>query len=273
MKFVSAFAAILGAAVGSTASAAVIFSGSASMSLNEGNANSIAWLDAYFNASTSRADTLALPAPGNATINRLSGTPGVTGTSTSAGVPGTPGTVQLSDPVRPFGEVPITGDGRTRQSTTLDFDPANVLGTWNASSDFGPFVGSGTSEQIAFTSMQRWGGPFTGVLIYGDVALRYVPGRAGTSTVGGTRSGLVLTSNIDFANAAFADIANATIVSDGSILSISGDLLISNGLTALDPAAVLGTNFGTFSMTALVPAPGAAALLGLGGLLAARRRR
>lgn len=259
----------------SVADASVILSGSATMTINEGQANSIGFLNAYFNAGTSRTNTLSLPAPGNAPINRLSGTPGTIGTSTSPGVPGTPGQVQLVDPIRPFGVTPPTGDGRSRQQTTLDFDPSNVLGTWAASAEFagGAFVGSGTSEQIAFTSMQRWGGPFTGVLIYGDFALRYVPGRAGTTTVGGVRSGLVLTSNIDFLNATFADIGNATITSDGFTLTITGDLLIAPGLTLLDPNAQLGRNFGTFSLTAAIPAPGAMGILGVGGLMASRRRR
>jgi hypothetical protein len=258
------------------ATAAVIESGSVAMTLQEGQANSIGWLDAYFTAATSRSSTLSLPAPGNAPINRISGAPGTIGTAVTPGVPGTPGLVEITDPVRPFGEVPLTGDGRTRQRTTLDFDPANVLGTWNASSEVagGAFIlGGGTSEQIALTSMQRWGGPFSGVLIYGDFALRYVPARAGTVTVGGTRSGLVLTSNIDFLDAAFADIGNATITSDGSTLTISGDLLIAPGLTLLDPGAQLGLSFGTFALTAAVPGPGASALLGVGGLLGMRRRR
>ncbi len=256
--------------------ASVILSGSTTMTLNEGQANSIGFLNAYFNAGTSRANTLALPAPGNAPINRLSGTPGTIGTSTSPGAPGVPGQVQITDPVRPFGEVPLTGDGRSRQSTTLNFDPSNVLGTWSASNEIagGAFVSRGsTGEQIALTSMQRWGGPFTGVLIYGDFALRYVPSRAGTTTVGGVRSGLVLTSNIDFLDASFADIGNATITSDGFTLTITGDLLIAPGLTLLDPGAQLGRNFGTFTLTAAIPTPGVAAFMGLGGLLAARRRR
>ncbi len=258
------------------ANASVILSGSATMTLNEGQANSIGFLNAYFDAATSRSNTLALPAPGNAPINRLSGTPGTIGTSTGAGVPGTPGMVQITDPVRPFGETPLTGDGRSRQLTTLDFDPANVLGTWAASSEIagGAFVSRGSSgEQIALTSMQRWGGPFTGALIYGDFALRYVPGRAGTTTVGGVRSGLVLTSNIDFLDATFADIGDATITSDGYTLSITGNLLIAPGLTLLDPGAQLGRNFGTFSLTAAIPTPGALSILGIGGLMAARRRR
>ncbi len=274
MKFASMFVMTLAAA--STASAAVIHSGTASMTLVEGQANSVGWLDAYFDAATSRVNTLALPAPGNAPINRISGAPGTIGTSTSAGAPGIPGTVQIFDPIRPNGVVPTTGDGRARQRTTLDFDPANILGTWGASSEVagGAFIlGGGAGEQIALTSMQRWGGPFTGVLIYGDFALRYVPSRAGTVTVGGTRSGLVLTSNIDFLDAAFADIGNATITSDGITLTISGDLLIAPGLAVLDPGAQVGRNFGTFSMTAIVPAPGTAVLLGAGGLLVARRRR
>jgi hypothetical protein len=168
--------------------------------------------------------------------------------------------------------------GRTIQGTTLTIDPANVLGTWGAvTSDFGAFAIGG--EQIGFGGMTRWtldpGIP--GVLVFGDWALRYSPARAGTFAGSTTniRSGLVLTSNIDFANATFVDIGNANISVTGNTLSITGDMLISDGLIALGfPQSNLGLDAGDFNFTAtLVPAPSAAALLGVGGLLAARRRR
>jgi hypothetical protein len=52
-------------------------------------------------------------------------------------------------------------------------------------------------------------------------------------------------------------------------------MLLSDGLIALGfPQSNLGLDAGDFNFTAtLVPAPGAAGLLGAGGLLAARRRR
>lgn len=168
--------------------------------------------------------------------------------------------------------------GRTIQGTTLTIDPANVLGTWGSvTSDFGAFAIGG--EQIGFGGMTRWtldpGIP--GVLLFGDWALRYSPARAGTFAGSTTniRSGLVLTSNIDFANATFVDIGNANISVTGNTLSITGDMLLSDGLIALGfPQSNLGLDAGDFNFTAtLVPAPGAAVLLGAGGLLAARRRR
>lgn len=168
--------------------------------------------------------------------------------------------------------------GRTIQGTTLTIDPSNVLGTWGAvASDFGAFAIGG--EQIGFGGMTRWtldpGIP--GVLLFGDWALRYSPARAGTFAGSTTniRSGLVLTSNIDFASATFVDIGNANILVTGNTLSITGDMLLSDGLIALGfPQSNLGLDAGDFNFTAtLVPAPGAAVLLGAGGLLAARRRR
>lgn len=169
--------------------------------------------------------------------------------------------------------------GRSVQGTSLAIDTANVLGSWGAvSSDSGAFVSGG--EQIGFGGVTRWtvdpasGG---GVLLFGDWAIRYSPARAGTlaGSTANVRSGLVITSNIDFPNAAFADVGNANISVTGSTLSITGDLLLSDALIALGfPASNLGLDAGDFSFTAtLVPVPGSVALLGIGGLMATLRRR
>ena len=160
--------------------------------------------------------------------------------------------------------------GRFIQGTSLDLDPTNVLGSWGGASDFGAFVAGG--EQIGFGGATRWainplfGG---GGLLLGDFGLRY-----SASRVGGGRSGLVLTSNVSFTDVAFADIGNAIISVSGSVLTITGDLLISDGLIAVGfPAGTLGTDIGDFSLTAnLVPAPGALALLALAPLGRRRRR-
>ena len=168
--------------------------------------------------------------------------------------------------------------GRQIQGSNLTIDPTDVLGTWTSGSDSGVFLSGG--EQIGFGGMTRWGvNPAFGggTLLFGDWGLRYSSSRAGTAAgaSGNIRSGLVLTSNIDFPNATFADIGNLSILVNGNQMSITGDLLVSDALIALGfPQANLGLDVGDFSLTAtLVPAPGAAALLGLGGLIAARRRR
>lgn len=268
LKSVSGLACLV-LGVAQVMAGSVVSGGTATITLTEGNAASLGWLDAHFNDKVTRGGCLANPAPGNAYFNRLSGVSGTLGTGTSVGLPGTPGVVHVIDPIRPYGRIPVPplpdtfpgvpGQSRSRQLTTLEIEPSNILGTWSPSNDSYAFVGNSTlGEQIALTSIQRWGGPFTGVLVYGDFAIRYVPGRAGVVTGGRVLSGLVLTSNIDFLNAAWADIGNATITSDGRTLSISGDLLTSGGLFVLDPTAVPGTMFGTISITAklrLIPIP------------------
>ena len=243
------------------------YCGEAVITLEEGRAPSLGWVDAHFSDSRTRGQVLSDPAPGDAPFLRLSGIPGVLGTSTTPGIPGTPGVVQLRDFMRPFGSIPtppspdtypgVPGSSRSRQVTTLIVDPSNILGTWSPSNDLaGVFVGNTVrGEQIAFTSIQRWGGPFTGVLVYGDFALRYVPSRAGRPALDGTLSGLVLTSNIDFLDTSVADLANASITSDEHTLSITADLVISGALNVLDPGAVVGRKFGTISVMTCLAKP------------------
>jgi hypothetical protein len=243
------------------------YCGRAVITFEEGQAPSLGWVDANFSDSRTRGQVLSDPAPGDAPLLRLSGVPGVLGTSITPGVPGTPGVVRVTDLMRPFGVIPtpplpdtypgVPGSSRSRQLTTLIVDPGNILGTWSPSNDLaGVFVGNTVlGEQIAFTGMQRWGGPFTGVLVYGDFALRYVPSRAGRPALDGTLSGLVLTSNIDFLDTSVADLANASITSDGRTLSITGDLLISGALNVLDLDAVVGRKFGTISVTTCLAQP------------------
>jgi len=184
MKFqkLSLLTLVLTIGLASSLHAATITSGSASFTITQGLATSVDDFDALFSASTSRADSLSSPAPGNVPFSEIGNS------------------ISYIDPIRPFGVTPSAGAGRTPQATTLDFDPTNILGTWSTSTDsFGTFVSGG--EQIGLTLMQRWvSDDFTGSLLYGDFALRYT----GTS--------LVLTSNIDFANAAWGGCKSSSVI-------------------------------------------------------------
>ena len=254
MKTVFAFLLVSGAAAGVAGAAQVgIASGSATLAFD--------------------LNTMLTQTP----LDALNAAFGITETRTQClNLPNNnPGSV-LSWAINPVGTP--TPAGRSVQGTTLTIDPTDVLGSWTGGSDSGAFLSGG--EQIGFGGMSRWvvdsafGG---GKLLFGDWGLRYSASRAGTAAgaTSNIRSGLVLTSNIDFLNATFVDIGNASIVVTGNTLSITGDLLVSNGLLALGfPASNLGLDVGDFSLTAtLVPAPGAAALLGLGVFAASRRRR
>lgn len=210
-----------------------ITSGSVTMTITEGMANSISEFDAYFDATKSRAETLSDAAPGNAPfVEDASG-------------------VALTDPIRPYGVVPspfpgVPGSSRSPQKTTLVFDPVDVMGTWTLSNDSFGFTGNTTAgEQIALTSMQRYTGPFTGVLVYGDFAIRRT-----------SATELKLTSNIDFLNAEFASITNPIVSIVGDTLTITGAMQIDQALFLLDSSAVVGTPFGNFTLTATIaPVP------------------
>lgn len=215
--------------------------------------------------------TLSFDIPTITTITPLSGLNasfGITETATELlSLPGNSPSSSLTWAINPLGTA--SPAGRFIQGTDLDLDPSNVLGSWGGGTDLGAFLVGG--EQIGFGGATRWdvnplfGG---GSLIVGDFGLRYSAAR-----VGGGRSGLVLTSNVSFTDVVFADIGNANISVVGSVLSITGDLLISDGLIALGfPAGTYGADIGDFSLSAnLVPAPGAIAVLALAPI--ARRRR
>lgn len=170
------------------------------------------------------------------------------------------------------GTTPAVITGRPNNAaTTLDYDANDLLGSWTAGTDIGAFLLGG--EQIGIQGMTRWVGDFTGSLLFGDFAVRHAPGRAN-----GVRSGLVLTSNVDFANATFADLANIQSSVSAQSISITGDLLYADGFALLtnDPTDA-GQRFGTFMLNlTTVPEP-STGLLGLGALamvaVRARRRR
>ena len=78
------------------------------------------------------------------------------------------------------------------------------------------------------------------------MGLRYAPGR-----VDNVRSGLVLTSNLSFAHAVFADLGHAEISASGGQLLISADILISDALILLGfPESSRGLRIGTLVITA-----------------------
>jgi hypothetical protein len=96
--------------------------------------------------------------------------------------------------------------------------------------------------------------------------------------VGGDRSGFFVESTVGIAAILFDVAAPSFVSADGSGLIIEADLLVSNefagflssnGLASSD---LTGADVGDARVSA-VPAPGALAILGAGGLLSARRRR
>ena len=167
------------------------------------------------------------------------------------------------------GATPANITGRPNNAaTTLDYNASNPLSSWTPGTDIGAFLSGG--EQIGIQSMTRWSTGLGNVLL-GDFAIRYAPGRTDAN-----RSGLVLVSNIDFANAAYADLANINVVATDGTLDITGDLLYSDGFALLtgDPGDV-GVKFGTFQINAItaVPEPSSVLLTLLATGIAFRYRK
>lgn len=185
--------------------------------------------------------------------------PGVateTGAAITAGVGGTsivvpPSLVNLLANFN--GSSVINPTGRARQTTNLDVDFSNVLGTW--------VVG----EQIGIDFVLRtdvdplFGG---GTIVLGDFSLA---NNSGT---------LVLVNNFLFPADTFT-IGSPVITDLGTGFSVSGDLLVSTSLSLLTGGFVpVGTDAGSFSLVA-IPEPSSLALLTLaaGGLWLSRRKR
>jgi hypothetical protein len=168
-----------------------------------------------------------------------------------SGSPSTPTTL-----LHPVNGTTVTDPaGRNRQTTTLDYDPNDVLGSWTASTNSG-FVTSG-GEQIGFDGVTMnavdplaGGGNF----LWGDFALRRDPTRGG--------DGLVLVNNYGFGFNAF-DLGVSSLSADASALTITGTLLLSPEWAGAF-GGTAGSNVGSFSMVATVPEPGTMTLAGLG---------
>lgn len=149
---------------------------------------------------------------------------------------------------------PSGGGVRYRQSTTLNYDPLNVLGSW-AQPTPDPFYVLADGEQIGLDGVMRMtvapdaGG---GVFLYGDYALRYAPARA---TIPPGAIGLVLTSNFDFPNYPLVDLANPVITATPTSLSLSADLLLSYEYTFFF-GGVTGANVGHIDLTAFADLAG-----------------
>ncbi|MEO1008947.1 MAG: hypothetical protein AAFX79_10285 [Planctomycetota bacterium] len=97
--------------------------------------------------------------------------------------------------------------------------------------------------------------------------------------VGGDRSGFFVESTTGIAAILFDVGTPSDLVADDTGLQIGADLLVSNefatflvdqGLAASD---LTGADVGDALVEGVIPAPASLALLGMGGLLAARRRR
>ena len=148
------------------------------------------------------------------------------------------------------------------QSTTLNYNPGNVLGSWAPATLSLGLVSGGDVVGLDGVVLNNYTGPGGGVLAYGDFGLQYVP-----SLAGGSNSGLVLVSNFGgFLGVPVFDIGNASITATASELQITGNLLLD--LTyATYFGGTPGANVGSFSLTAVtaaVPEPSSLSL----GLLA-----
>ncbi|WP_417739485.1 hypothetical protein [Rosistilla oblonga] len=82
----------------------IVSAGTAELRFNEDVSLRISAFDAYFDDLASRSQSLSDPAPVNAGFNDNGGS------------------VTLIDPNRPHGDIPLAGDGRARQTTTLTIE-------------------------------------------------------------------------------------------------------------------------------------------------------
>ncbi len=247
-------------ATSATASAGLITSGQATISID--------------------IDVLSA-APGFLTFNRFYGAPGDQAATLtrsqmlSPSGPPYPGSPTSMDGMEfgVNGEGVSSPTGRVRQSTDLDYDPADVLGSWSASRQY-PGLGTPVrgGEQIGLDGVILLNVSSGGNLILGDFALRYAP-----SFANGGDPGLVVTSNFDFLDAPLFLLGDVEITATAASLTIRGDLL----MTALGYTffgVPIGTDVGDFRLVAYtnataVPEPASLAMLGLGAAFAVALRR
>jgi MYXO-CTERM domain-containing protein len=140
--------------------------------------------------------------------------------------------------------------------TTFSYDAGDFLNTF-----------SGTIEHAGSVFFNN------GTVEVGDFTIGFDAAR-----VGGSRSGFFVASNAGIAAILFDVGAPSTLDAGTTSLTIGADLLVSSefagfltnaGLASTD---LTGADVGD-ALVQAVPAPGALAMLGLGGLAAARRRR
>lgn len=140
--------------------------------------------------------------------------------------------------------------------TTFSYDSDNFLGTFGGTIEH--------TGSVFFNSDTVEVGNFT-IGFDGD-------------RVGGDRSGFFVASTVGVAAILFDVGAPSTLEAGTGSLTIGADLLVSSEFAGflvanqLASADLTGATVGS-ALVQAVPAPGAVAMLGLGGLLAARRRR
>ncbi len=108
-----------------------------------------------------------------------------------------------------------------------------------------------------------------GTVEVGNFTIGFDPNR-----VGGSNSGFFVESTTGVAAILF-DVENpSAVVADASGLQITANLLVSPEFAGfLGDTALTGADVGDAFVNAAIPAPGAAAVLGVAGLAAMRRRR
>lgn len=140
--------------------------------------------------------------------------------------------------------------------TTFSYDSSDFLGTFGGTIEH--------SGSVFFND---------GTVEVGDFTIGFDAAR-----VGGDRSGFFVASNAGIAAILFDVGAPSQLDATGSSLTIAADLLVSaefagfltqNGLASSD---LTGADVGD-ALVQAVPSPGGAAMLGLAGLAATRRRR